>query len=104
MVRSAAVGPLAPNVMLHWPRLGELSCQRPARLTGGDPACDGCAAGDELDPGQSMPLQPPSASSTRIRADAWNARRVSFIALRLTFSAELRNRRLPWDRIAKPPA
>src|SRR6476619_953775 len=78
MVPSAAAGLLAPNVMLHWPRLGELSCQRPARLTGGAPAC-GCAvvAGDELDPGQSMPLQPVSASSTRIGADARNAGRGS---------------------------
>jgi hypothetical protein len=65
MVPSTATGPADPNVILHWPRPGELSCQRPARLTGGAPGCAGCAVetgGVELNPGMST-LQPASISA-----------------------------------------
>ena len=50
--------------MWHWPRLGELNSQRPARLTGGALGTAGCAAsGAALDPGNPTPLQPATASS-----------------------------------------
>src|SRR4051794_30623388 len=75
MVPSLAEALAAPNVMLHWPRLGELNSQRPAIAVGGAEGCEESPAGLVLDPAPPTPsvLQAASARLPSRKIDARNA-------------------------------
>jgi hypothetical protein len=79
MVPSTALGVAAPNVMRHWPRPGELSSQRPARLTGGGAgACAVFEPGPSKPPNRS-PLQAAVNSKAMVSAQPRSAGQMEFM-------------------------